>query len=369
VKVAFDISILDFDRAGSATYARQILEHVEKMDGVEAVIPLRSGAGAGGALTRRLRHLWQDLLWSPFLSPVLAARRGADILHCTAYRAPLLSGLPRVVTIHDVYPLQNPGSFRLWWAWYFRWFVAAAAARADCVITSSAISAREICSSWGIDETRVRVIHYGVGAVFERPPAPAQVARVRREQGLPPRYFLFVGSLEPRKNFSGLLAAARELRQAGRDCRLVMVGPRGWRNRTLQEEVAGATEEGWVSSLGFVRDEDLAALYAGARALVMPSLHEGFGFPIIEAMGCGCPVIAGRAGSLPEIAGDAGLVVDPGDTAAIAAAMARVDDDDALHADLTRRGRERAGRFRWERCARETVELYRELLDRTNAAT
>lgn len=363
MKVAFDTSILDFDRAGSATYARQIIDHVEKTDDVEAVIRLRSGAGIGGPLIRRLRHIWQDLVWSPFLLPRLASRRGADILHCPAYRAPLISRLPRVVTVHDVYPLQNPGSFRPWWSWYFRWVVAAAAARADRIITSSAISAREISSYWGIEEARVRVVHYGVGAAFERPPLADQVDQVRKAHGLPRSYFLFVGSLEPRKNLSGLLRAARELRQAGRDCSVVMVGPRGWRNRTLQEEVAHAAEQGWLRRLGFVEDADLAALYAGARALVMPSLHEGFGFPIIEAMGCGCPVIAGRAGSLPEITGDAGLVVDSDDTGAIAAAMARVDDDEKLRVDLVARGRERAGHFRWERCARETVEIYRELLD------
>lgn len=362
MKVAFDASILDFDRAGSATYARQILDHVEKMDDVEAVIRLRSGAGIGGAITRRLRLLWQDLIWSPFLLPWLAARRGADILHCPAYRAPLISRLPRVVTIHDVYPLQNPGSFRPWWAWYFRRVVGAAAARADLVITSSTVSAAEICSSWGIDDARVRVIPYGVGEAFEQPPAAATVDRVREKYGLSARYFLFVGSLEPRKNFSGLLDAARELRRAGKDCHIVMVGPRGWRNRALQVEAARAAEQGWLSTLGFVEDTDLAALYAGARALVMPSLHEGFGFPVIEAMGCGCPVIAGRAGSLPEVTGDAGLVVDPGDIRAIAAAMVRVDDDESLREELRERGRVRAGRYRWDRCARQTVELYKELL-------
>ncbi len=364
MKVAFDTSILDFDRAGSAMYARKIVEYVAKEDGIEAAIELRSGAGRGGPLTRRLRHLWQDLVWAPFLLPWLAARRGADVLHCPAYRAPLASRLPRIVTVHDVYPLQNPRSFRPWWAWYFRRFVAAAAKRADLIITSSSVSANEIAAAWDIEEERIRVVHYGVGEVFDRPPTAAEIERVRREHGLPESYFLFVGSLEPRKNLSGLLQAARRLRQEGKDCRVVIVGPRGWRNRELQEEVALGVEEGWLSFLGFVDDADLAALYAGATALVMPSFHEGFGFPIIEAMGCGCPVIAGRAGSLPEITADAGLVVDPADIGAIGDAMARIVDDDDLRADLVARGRRRSDLFRWERCARQTVQAYRELLSR-----
>ena len=362
MRVAFDASILDFDRAGSATYARQILDHLSRLDEVDEVIVLRSGAGRGGTVARRLRLLWQDLVWAPFLMPRVAAKRGADVLHCPAYRAPLFSRLPCVVTVHDVYPLQNPGSFRPWWAWYFRHVIAAAAVRADRVITSSRFSADEICRSWAVDASRVKVIHYGVAASFEQPPSAAEVDRVRRAHALPERFFLFIGSLEPRKNFCGLLDAARGLREAGRDCRIVMVGPRGWRNRAIAEGVAQAADEGWLQRLGFVEDADLAALYGAARALVMPSLHEGFGFPVIEAMACGCPVIASRAGSLPEIAGDAGLLVDPLDATAIGAAMERVDDEDPLRRELVARGRERAVRYRWDRCAQETVSLYRELL-------
>ena len=362
MKIAFDASPIDLDRAGSGNYARQIVAHVAQHPDVEATFRLRSGAGTGGSVTRRLKLLWQDLVWSPFLLPWIAGFRGADILHCTGLRAPLFSRIPCVVTIHDVYPVHNPQAFPLWWSWYFRWVVAAAAKRVDCIITSSEFSAGEICGAWGIDRERVQVIPYGVSPAFERPPPSEEARRVVEALGLPASFFLFVGSMEPRKNIPGLLRAMEKLRAEGRDCRLVLVGPAGWRNREIRRLADRGVEEGWLFRPGFVDDAVLAALYATSRALVMPSFYEGFGFPVIEAMSCGCAVVAGRAGSLPEVTGDAGLLVDPHDTDGIAAAMARIDDDDELRASLVAQGREQARRFRWDRCADETVTLYRELL-------
>jgi glycosyltransferase involved in cell wall biosynthesis len=306
--------------------------------------------------------LWQDLAWSPLLLPRLAKARGAHLLHCPAYKGPLRADLSVVLTVHDVYPLQNPRAFGPWWAWYFRNVVSRAARRADRIITSSAYSAAEISASWDIDPSRIRVLRYGVGAAYEQPPTHDDVARVRRKFGLPPAFFLFVGSLEPRKNLSGLLQAIEELRSGGRDCRLVVVGPPGWRNRDIVARVARAEAAGWVSRLGFVDDADLAAIYAAARALVMPSFHEGFGFPVIEAMSCGCPVIAARAGSLPEITGDAGLLVEPRDATSIAAAIARIDDDDVLRNARVAKGRSHALLFRWDACAAATLAVYHDVL-------
>lgn len=362
MKVAFDTSILDVDRAGSATYARHILRHLERRQDIEQVIRLRSGAGTGSRLTRRAQLLWHDLVWSPFVLPRQAAAGGADVLHCPAYKGPLRCPIPLVLTIHDVYPLQNPGAFGPWWAWYFRHVVSRVAQRADRIITSSGYSAAEICEAWQIDPARVRVLRYGVGADYETPPPPDEVSRVHRELALPREFFLFVGSMEPRKNLVGLLQAMESLRSAGRDCRLVIVGPPGWRNRDIRERVESAASAGWVKHLGFVDEPTLAALYAGARALVMPSLHEGFGFPVIEAMSCGCPVIAARAGSLTEITGNAGLLVDPHDAADIAAAIARLDDDEGLRLRLIETGHDHAVSFRWDRCAADTVALYHDVL-------
>jgi glycosyltransferase involved in cell wall biosynthesis len=184
------------------------------------------------------------------------------------------------------------------------------------------------------------------------------VAAVRQKYHLPERYFLFLGTLQPRKNIARIVTAYRQWRAAhpGDPAALVLAGGQGW----LYDPAWTADTDGVILT-GYIDDADKGALYAGALTLVFPSLYEGFGFPVIEAMHCGTPVITSTTSSLPELAGEAALLVDPHDTDAIAEAMSQLASDDALRLDLRARGYQQAQRFTWDAAARDVLAAFAEL--------
>ena len=226
---------------------------------------------------------------------------------------------------------------------------------AAAVITASRSTRRDVIDHLGVPPEKVHAVHLGIDHELYRPVE-------RRVRDGP--YVVFVGTEHPRKNFARVLEAFAAVKRAGaeRALTLVKVGAPGkgeWPFREATERRLRELRLGDdVVFTGRVSDEDVVALYAGARCLVLPSLYEGFGFPVLEAMACGCPVVTSTVSSIPELAGDAALLVDPCDVDAIAAALRRVADDDALRASLRERGLRRAARFTWDRTARATLAVY-----------
>jgi glycosyltransferase involved in cell wall biosynthesis len=213
---------------------------------------------------------------------------------------------------------------------------------ADRIIVPSGDTAGDLATTLNISPERIRVVRLGVDPVFLQPP------HSRPNVATP--YVLFVGTLEPRKNLPRLIEAVSLLRKRGFKERLVIAGAGGWGGQSLDGEN--------VERLGRVPDHRLASLYAYASCLALPSLHEGFGLPAIEAMACGAPVVAGRSGALPEITGGAAVLVDPLDSSSIADGMAHAIKE---RESLILRGRIHAATFSWEKAAAETVAVYREL--------
>jgi glycosyltransferase involved in cell wall biosynthesis len=254
--------------------------------------------------------------------------------------------------MHDVLVLSVPDLFSAPIRANFRALAGPLARRAAVVLTGSQASARDIEECLRVPAERIVVTPYGVEPRF-RPAAapPGLLARL----GIDRPYLACVGTLEPRKNLVTALRAFA--RVASDDVALVVVGGRGWRNAAFEEELARVP--GKVVLTGFVSDEELVGILAGARCFLYPSLHEGFGFPPLEAMACGTPVVTSSVSSLPEVVGDAGLLVDPRDVEAVADAVERVLGDDALHARLRESGLRRAASYTWGRCAAETVGAYR----------
>ncbi|MGC8875397.1 MAG: glycosyltransferase family 4 protein, partial [Chloroflexia bacterium] len=203
---------------------------------------------------------------------------------------------------------------------------------------------------------RVHVVHHGVSPRFR----PTQDPGVRARYGLPERYFLYLGTLQPRKNLERLLAAYARL-PAGAPA-FVLAGGRGWYFERIARAVAAHNLGERVLFPGYIADADLPAVLSGAVAFVYPSLYEGFGMPLLEAMACGTPVIASRSSSLPEVVGDAGLLVDPLSVEALQEALQRILEDEPLREALRARGLERARLFTWERCAHETLGVLEKAL-------
>lgn len=266
-----------------------------------------------------------------------------------------------VITVHDVIPLLFPQLFTLKHRLVVRAGLSRVAKQADMVIVPSYAVQQDVQQYLRIPEDRVVVIPEGCEPRF-RPLAHADhLHRVRRKYGLPARYILCLGTLEPRKNITTLLYAFAQLRHTlhGEPTpHLVVAGARGWREQTIFQTVKSLNLEPVVCFPGFVDDEDLPALYGGALLFVFPSLHEGFGLPVLEAMSCGIPVVASNTSAIPEVAGDAALLVDPYDVEGIATAMATVVHNASLRDSLRQKGLAQAQRFSWETTARQTLALY-----------
>jgi len=294
-----------------------------------------------------------------------AFRLAGKLHRCALYHEPCHVPGPwggaTLTTVHDLSVLRHPEwhpADRV--RWYERHFVAGIE-RSTHVIAVSEFTKRELVELLGVPAARITVIYNSARRVFSVLPRDEVIARLRAA-GLPTEYFLYVGTLEPRKNLDGLLAAYAHLPRPARErFALLVTGPAGWGagpSGSLVRHLAGQ-----VRFLGYQDDRALALLYAGARALVWPSFYEGFGCPPLEAMRCGTPVITSNTSSIPEVVGEAAILVDPHQPEQIAAAMQGLMEDSVRAADLGARGLERSARFSWEACAAAHAELYRRFGD------
>jgi alpha-1,3-rhamnosyl/mannosyltransferase len=289
---------------------------------------------------------------------------GADLFHAPHYVYPLGVRTPGVVTIHDCIHLRHIEQLprplgilpRQLSHQYAATMMRHAGRAARRVITVSEASRADLVDRVGVDPDRIDVIPNGVEAEFAEPLPGAELERVRKDLDLPDRYVLFVGNAKPHKNLPVLVAAYERVRRRVGDIGLVVVG-------TRREAIPDCPEG--VITPGYVSPGTLRALYQCASVLAMPSLIEGFGLPVLEAMSSGTPVVASDASSLPEVVGDAGLLADPLDVGAWVDALERVLTDRKLRAALERDGRRRAASFTWERAADATISTYRRALGET----
>lgn len=280
--------------------------------------------------------------------PWVLRQTGVTVFFSPYYKAPLFAPCPTVVTIHDLIPLRFPAYTRGHWRLYaaaFRTWAALLARRAAAVITDSAHSKADLVELLGLASEHVHVIPIGVGEEFRPLPAPEAVAATTTRYGISQPYLLSVGNFLPHKNLLRLVEAYSALPDPlRRRTRLVLAG-RPARHGAARPVDPTILARPGVLLPGFIAPEDLPFLYAGATALVCPSLTEGFGLPVLEAMACGTPVVCARAGALPEVAGDAALYVDPTDVASIAKGLQRILEDEPLRRNLAARGLQRAKLF------------------------
>jgi glycosyltransferase involved in cell wall biosynthesis len=308
------------------------------------------------------------IAWEQAVQPLAAAMRGVDLLHSLAYVLPLAWFGPTVVTILDLSFVLFPERFRPLNRLYLNLFTRLSARRADCVIAISENTKRDAVRLLGLDAGRVEVVYCGVDAAF-RPQEPGAVVAFRARKGLPARFVLYVGTIEPRKNIIGLIDAYLVLKQRwdsalGELPKLVIAGAKGWYYEEVFAKVEQAGLESEVVFAGYVPAEDLPLWYSAADALVYPSWYEGFGLPVLEAMACGTPVVTSDRASLPEVVGAAGISLPPDQPERWALALWQLLSDEDRRRSLGADGRQRAAGFSWERTARETVAVYDRVLGR-----
>ena len=289
-------------------------------------------------------------------------RHKVNLYHEPAFLAYRFKG-PSIVTIHDLSWVRHPETHPVERLREMNRFMPRVVEHASHIVVDSDFVRREVMSYYGVPGDRVTTVLLGVGAEF----APLDAARcqpVLDKFGLAyGNYLLTVGTLEPRKNLSTVIAAfARLPDDMRRRLPLVIVGMNGWGMDKFSHGLRHMIERGEVRMLGYADQAELPALYSGARLFAYPSLYEGFGLPPLEAMACGVPVIASRRASLPEVVGEAGILVEPMDDAGIAGHMRALIEDDALHTRLANAGRVRAAAFTWRKFAHETIAVYKKIM-------
>jgi glycosyltransferase involved in cell wall biosynthesis len=306
---------------------------------------------------------WRMLVWLGQLAGVGYNRLvpGAELFHATEHLLLPLRGVPSVLTVHDLIFRHLPQHHKPLNRWYLNLTMPLYCRRATHLIAVSEQTRADVQAAYGVPSNRITVIPEAADPRFA-PAAPSAVAATRARYGLPERYLLTVGTLEPRKNLNRLLSAWAPLYQAGQAPPLVLAGKPGWLNEAFYAALEASPARAGVIRTGYVEDEHLPALYTGAALFVLPSVYEGFGLPPLEAMASGTPVACSDIPALREVAGEAALYFDPLQTEAIQAALLEGLRRDDLRAALRERGLERARSFSWERAAQETLAVYQRAL-------
>lgn len=282
---------------------------------------------------------------------------GAELYHATEHLLLPLRRVPTVLTVHDLIYHLFPEYHKPLNYWFLNRAMPLFVQRARAIIAISESTKRDLIRCYGVHPDKITVV-YEAAAPYFRPVSPEAIAAVRARYGLPEGFILTVGTIEPRKNLPRLLDALQRLRQKGDDARLVVVGSKGWLYEGFFRRLEELQLEDTVLLPGYVPDADLPAVYSAAMLCVLPSLYEGFGLPVLEAMACGTAVVCSRTSSLPEVGGDAVRYFNPTDVEEMAEAIAAVWRDEALRMEMGKRGLAQAARFSWARTAEETMAVY-----------
>lgn len=375
MKIGLSASVIQRGKSGVATYVSGLLRGLAGAGWpVEVVIFGLEGDKAWfepwldrctwAPVPERCRQAPVDIVWHQTMLPRLLWQHECDVVHVPSYRRILAApGRPQVVTIHDLAPFRLPGKYDRFRMFYGRHVVNRLARGATEIIAVSRTTADDVSEFFRVRPARLSVVYNGIDHDRFRPmerAAARALLPVTADWDSP--WWIYVARLEhPAKNHLRLLEAfaafCREEPAAGHH--LVLAGADWHGAEVIHQAIAASPVRDRIHCAGFVPDADLPAWFSGATALVFPSLFEGFGLPPIEAMACGCPVLSSDRGSLPEVVGSAARMFDPVDTAAIVSAMRALHANEAERQRLRQLGLARAAEFRWDRCAAQTISLYR----------
>ena len=364
--IAFDGTTLRPGRTGVGYYTEHLLSHAAAQRGDDALtvlsnVPIETSTPLPDGVRTEVSGSWMPrLVWMQTQAPRALRRLRADVVHFTNGMVPLACPVPTVVTIHDMSLTMFPGYHPLRRVLLNRPLVNLAARRADAIITVSEAARQDIVRIYRVAPSRVHVVHEAAAPAFRVIHDPFELRRVRERYGLAERFILYVGTIEPRKNLPTLIEAFARRRTAGDlPHQLVCAGPYGWLSDDIEELIDRLRVRDAIRFVGYVPFTDLPAIYNLAEMFVFPSVYEGFGLPVIEAMACGTPVVIGNVPALTEVGGCAVAVVPDLNVPSLGDMLVALGEDRTRREDLTQRGLERARSFSWDRAAVETLQVYR----------
>lgn len=360
MKILVDATTWAPGRSGIGLYTERLLRALADLGHGDELLLATNRADADFDLpaarlgpTMPLRALWMQTAL-----PVQGVLTRPDVVFCPNYMAPLIRTGPVVITVHDLAVFLYPQTFTFKKRVLQRALLPTLVRRAAAVLTPSESTRGDLLRLIDVDPARVVVTPLAADPAFYQRPSAADVSRVREQMKLPERYLVAVATLEPRKNVVRLISAFERVHLKHPDVRLLLVGGRGWRDAAIRAALQRSPARSAIEATGYVEFDDLRVLYSEALALCYPSLYEGFGLPVVEAMAAGTPVLTSRGSSLDEAAGGAAVVVDPLDVSQIAAGMTSLISDAGLRRDLRERGLKRAAELSWRRTAELTRAVF-----------
>jgi len=368
MRIAFDGTTLTPGRTGVGYYSEHLLQHLAAQGDDEVVVLSNRPIDTTRPLPPRTLVApttvpLPRLVWLQAVAPRVLRRLRPDVVHFTNGMIPFASPVPTVVTIHDMSLTMYPRYHPLRRVLLNRPLVDVAARRADAIITVSQSAKRDIMRIYGTDARRIHVVHEAAAPSFRPIRDSSTLERIRRRYGLADRFILYVGTIEPRKNLPKLIAAFAQRHKTGDlPHQLVCAGPYGWLSRDIEELIERLEIEDALRFTGYVPFADLPALYSLAEMFVFPSIYEGFGLPVVEAMACGTPVVTGHVAALAEVAGGAVEHVERLEIDQLADTLVRLARSPERRHHLSLLGLQRSHVFSWERAARETLNVYRHAL-------
>ena len=361
VRVALDASAIPDPPGGAGRYVLALAAALDRRDDVDLTVVSRSGDTArwpSPVLARAPALRPVRLGWEQVGLPQVVRHLGVQVHHGPHYTMPLALGLPAVVTIHDLSFFTHPEWHQRTKVAFFRSAIRTAAVRATALVAVSAATA-QLLQDRVRPKAPVHVIHHGVDHTRFRPDDPGDDQAARARVGVRQPYVAFLGTIEPRKDVPTLIRAFDRLAEARPDLTLVLAGGRGWGLETVERALHDAKHRRRIRMVGYVAEAEMPALLRGAAVVAYPSLEEGFGLPVLEALACGAPVVTTSGTVMEEVAGGAALLTPPGDADRLADALEAGLDAGPGHAERRRLGLEVAARHTWEASAAAHAAVYR----------
>jgi glycosyltransferase involved in cell wall biosynthesis len=359
MRIGIDTSALFLNRSGTATYIRGLLGGFRAASKKTDIIQLYYEPRFDRR--RRLLRIYDtinsEIIWTQKKLTKEAVRKNCDIIHGPAMLSPTRSPMPIVLTILDLYIMRHKNSFPLWYRILMNYVLPKIMNSSSRIIAISQFTKQEILDLFpNIPESKITVTLLGVDALFTRRQEEEEL-QIKKKYSLIKPFIIAVSTIEPRKNIKNLIKSFALIKEKI-EHDLVLVGAYGWKSKDLMEMINKMNLKERIKFLGFIRRKELPALYSAADIFVYPSLYEGFGLPLLEAMACGCPVITSNCASMPEVVGTAAIKINPRNIEELSFALETLISDDDKKEALRVEGMKRASGFSWQQCAQKTIEVY-----------
>jgi glycosyltransferase involved in cell wall biosynthesis len=312
--------------------------------------------------SNKYRKVFLRLFWEQIILPKKLKEYDIDILHSPHYTSPVFTKVSRVVTFHDMTFYTLPKVHTFFKRLLFKIYMKISSKIADKIVTVSESTAKDVEKILDVSSNKTCVTYNAKKDMYKPINNQENIVEVCSKYNIRDNYVLFVGTLEPRKNIKTLIKSYSKLiKEINKEIKLVVVGKKGWMYKEIFELMRSLGIDNQVIFTGFADLEDLPYLYNGAEVFVYPSIYEGFGIPVLEAISCGTPTITSNVSSMPEVIGDAGITVNPNDVDELKDAIKRIIEDDDLKEQFRKQGIEQAKKFTWKNCAKDTLQVYKKI--------